>query len=359
MPLTIHYDPNLKKGFVDRMNNDSISAYWIRLSQTNYEELIDELEGYKGRLKLNDWGYHLLVFRTGEAIYGNAASSEAALFTWFVLAKSGYEVKIGYSSDNKVFLLLTSRNALYGVPYLTLERKRYYALTFDGQKKRPGALYTYKGKYPQADRSMNYAIARYPEFLKRVDRRNLSFSYQGETFRIPVKYNRTLVDFFEYYPQTDFPVYFNASASPEAADSLVAGLRPLVEGKTEGEAVNRILRFVQTAFEYKTDDAQFGREKYMLAEETLFYPYSDCEDRSVLFAYLVRILTGLDVIALHYPNHVATAVNFSDDIEGDYVIYDGRKYVICDPTYINAEIGMTMPEFRWTTPEIIPVEGGT
>ena len=46
-------------------------------------------------------------------------------------------------------------------------------------------------------------------------------------------------------------------------------------------------------------------------DEPLFYPYSDCEDHSVLFAYLVRELPGLEVIGLDYPGHVATAVRFS------------------------------------------------
>ena len=55
-------------------------------------------------------------------------------------------------------------------------------------------------------------------------------------------------EYFEYYPQTEFEVYFNASVSPEAGYSLVKALKPLVEGKTEGEAVNIIMRFVQNAF---------------------------------------------------------------------------------------------------------------
>ena len=80
------------------------------------------------------------------------------------------------------------------------------------------------------------------------------------------------------------------------------------------DAVNVLLRFVQTGFSYLTDSEQFGREKFMFPEETLSYPYSDCEDRSFLFAYLVSSLLGLDVIGLDYPGHVATAVKFSSPV---------------------------------------------
>ena len=55
----------------------------------------------------------------------------------------------------------------------------------------------------------------------------------------------------------------------------------------------------------------------------------------MLYSTLVRDLLGLDTILLDYPNHIASAVRFTEDIPGDYVVLDdGSKYLICDPTYI-------------------------
>ena len=116
---------------------------------------------------------------------------------------------------------------------------------------------------------------------------------------------------------------------------------------------NILINFVQTAFQYQTDEQQFGYEKPFFVEELFYYPYSDCEDRSMLFSYLVRKLLGLDVVLLDYPNHIATAVCFKGNVGGDYLMVNGRKYTVCDPTYIGASIGMTMPKFKTVAAKVL------
>ncbi|NCE72853.1 hypothetical protein D1136_08020 [Odoribacter sp. Z80] len=64
---------------------------------------------------------------------------------------------------------------------------------------------------------------------------------------------------------------------------------------------------------------------------------------------------GLDVVLLHYPNHLATAVASGDDVPGDYLMLDGRKYLVCDPTYINAGIGEAMPQYKQIKAEVMRV----
>ena len=73
----------------------------------------------------------------------------------------------------------------------------------------------------------------------------------------------------------------------------------------------------------------------------------------MLFSYLVKELLGLKVIGLVYPGHVATAVNFPGNEAGDYVHYKDDKYVIADPTFINAPFGLTMAGMNNAKAEII------
>ena len=94
----------------------------------------------------------------------------------------------------------------------------------------------------------------------------------------------------------------------------------------------------------------------MFPDEVLYYNDSNCKDRAILFAYLVRSLLRLDVVGLGYPGHVATAVRFSMGIPGDHVEYQGRQFTICDPTYIGADAGMCMPRFKGVSPSVIPLK---
>ena len=123
-------------------------------------------------------------------------------------------------------------------------------------------------------------------------------------------------------------------------------LRKAIEGKDEAAAANILINFVQTGFRYQTDNQQFGYERPLFGDETLFYPYCDCEDRSILYSILVRELLGLEVALVYYPGHLATAVCFKGGPYGDYFNVNGKKYTVCDPTYIGASIGLTMPDMN-------------
>ena len=70
---------------------------------------------------------------------------------------------------------------------------------------------------------------------------------------------------------------------------------------------------------------------------------------------MVKTLTGLDVVGLDWPGHIATTVAFNDNIPGDYMIINGSRYTICDPTYINADIGMMMDNYRGVGVRIIDI----
>ena len=135
-------------------------------------------------------------------------------------------------------------------------------------------------------------------------------------------------------------------------ECLYPVLRKAIEGKSQSEAANILINFVQTGFAYATDQDQFGYERPLFPDETFYYPFCDCEDRAILYSCLVRELLGLDAVLLNYPSHLATAVRFADNVSGDYLTIESEKYVICDPTYIGASIGMCMPDLKMVTPKV-------
>ncbi|MBC8414943.1 MAG: hypothetical protein H8E11_00775 [Candidatus Cloacimonetes bacterium] len=351
LPIEINYQDSLSVQLDKPINQKNIANFWYVASNTEYETFLQQLQEFRTKLSLNDWGYCLLLNEIGKEIT-NDSHDLTNLFLWFMLTKSGYESKVGFSGEN-VFLLLPCKNKMFGVSYIMVDEKKFYTVSFDKKQTLKISISTYDGKYPDADDLIDLSITESPKVKTALVEKELSFTYEGVVYKIPVKYNQNAAEFFKNYPQTSLKVYFNAPLSPEATYSLSVGLKPVLDGKTEAEAANVLLRFVQTAFEYKTDGDQFGEEKSFFGDETLFYPYSDCEDRSIIFSYLIRQLLQLDVLGLDYPGHISTAVKFGDKIAGDYIIFHEDEYIICDPTYINANLGMAMPKFKDVKPKII------
>lgn len=348
-PITIQYDPNsyFKLSIFD---NNNISTYWDKINKTKYLPLIDQINTYKETLKFNDWATYLLTYTIGFEIYQD--KNMANLFTWFILSKMNYDVKVGYNQDS-IYLMSTIKHELYQVAFFTLKTKKYYVLTPKGRIKKINTIYTYKGRYPNTINSLDFEFTHPIALTSNTKTRNLNFEYENQRYDINATYSQDLIEFYKTFPQSDYRIYFKTT-SQQTKNSLLTQLAPIVQNKSELEAVNILLRFVQTSFKYQTDYNQFSYEKVFFPEETLSYEYSDCEDRSILFSFLVKELLGLDVVAVKFSNHLATAVAFSSDVKGDSFNYDKKRYTMADPTYINSNVGMTMPKYIKSNFKIIP-----
>lgn len=66
--------------------------------------------------------------------------------------------------------------------------------------------------------------------------------------------------------------------------------------------------------------------------------------RGYAYSRLVRDLLGLRTLLVFYPVHLAMAVAFNEKVDGDYIVCQGQRFVVCDPTYIGAPVGATMTD---------------
>lgn len=309
------------------------------LCRSNYKPLIANCQQAQKDFRLNDWGVFLFVKTAAEALCNDENS--CIVMQQFLLNELGYRAKMARRGDRNQLLLFVATDCMvYGHPYFTKEGLNYYningteACTFymcnqDSKK----------AKTPVAMRLNNV-----PALNNGVVSRQRT--NKAGNVSVNVNVPKALMDFYASMPQCDYGVYAKAPVVGSLAQEVLGTLRPLVQGKSEVDAANLLLNFVQTGFKYATDEEQFGFEKPFFVEELFYYPACDCEDRSVLFGWLVRELLGLDVVYLDYPNHIATAVQFKGDVKGDFLTVDGKRYTVCDPTYIGASIGMTMPNLR-------------
>jgi len=349
--LSVEYKKAFQVSLTTPLNNQAIATAWEVMAGSPHKELVEQLKKIKSDMKLNDWGYLILAHNFSKAIL-SGDKNQQNLYTWFLMVKSGFDAKVAFK-ENSVYLLLPAQNMIYDNPFVTLDNKKYFFISLDAKLDLQGNVFTYNGTYEGASTLMQLKLASLPVITNKSVTKTVQFLFNDQNYKFNIQYDNDVIDFFKNYPQTDLPVYFGAPVSGFANYSLLSALRPQVQGKTEIEAVNFLLRFVQTAFDYKTDDEQFGREKYLMPEETIYYPSSDCEDRSIFFSFLVRNLLGMDIVGLDYPGHIATAIHFNGEFNGDAVTYQGKKFMICDPTYINADAGMCMPQFKNVDPNVI------
>ena len=340
--IKITYDEKLKYDLYN-INNKTISNGWLKLSKADYKSLIKQIKQYSTKYTLNDWAKYQLIYNIGLAIYDN--KNQANIFTWFIFTKMGYDTKIAYSNQN-IYLLANTKQKLYQVSFFNVNNKRYYILTPKGKINSTEPLYTYDSSYKNAIKPLSFDMHKHEIGLyTNIQARDLKFKYNNKKYQINTKYSADLLDFYKTFPQSQYDLYYSSKNSSAIHNTLLVQLKPLVKGKTELEAVNLLLRFVQTSFAYKTDQEQFNYEKVFFPEETVYYRYSDCEDRSIMFSYLVKNLLGLDVVGVKYNDHMSAAVHFSSNVKGDSFTYHNKKYIMTDPTYVNANVGMTMPQY--------------
>ena len=330
---------------LDGQANRGVAEYWDRLSSMDLEKLFLSLETARDKLNLGDWGLAGLINAYAESQAGGNRGEVSAL-SWFLLIKDGYDVRLVLDpGSGELYLMLPAEEILYETPYAALDGRRYYFIDFGPSGGYPRRFSSYPEGFPAAGKRMRFSLDSVPALPSKSEARLLTFNYQGREISLHLEYDRTLIEYYADHPQASFGSYLSGGTSKSFTAAVRESFAPLLRGRSREEAAGLLLRFVQTAFAYRTDQDQFSREKWMLPEETLFYPYSDCDDRSVLFAWLVRELLELPVVGIQWPGHMAVAVAFNSPAKGAGFSAAGRRWTLCDPTYMGADVGMVMPAY--------------
>lgn len=333
---------------------NAIANGWKALSDARYDITVKTALDARKANALCDWAYMDMLRQACEKQYGK--SNEATLAQAFLMVQSGYRIRIG-NDNGKLQLLVASLYDIYGIKYFKMDGTKFYLVSGDKNAR----MQICESKYGK-EKSLSMQIAQLPKFTSDPTPKRTLTSKKGVTASVSV--NKNLIDFFNTYPQscyngdftTRWAAYANTPLDKSIQNSLYPAMKKTISGMSERQAVEILLNWVQTAFQYKVDDDVWGKDRAFFAQETLYYPYCDCEDRAILFSRLVRDLVGLDVVLLYYPGHLASAVSFSGDERGDYLTYKNRKYIVCDPTYINAGVGRTMPGMNNQQAQVIALK---
>ena len=342
-PCSVRFDPSKKFRMADA-SEDSAADMWTAMSSDVCDNLLADCLSTRDKLALCDWGYFTFLDCVCSKIYGSG--NEAVMLKAFLLSQSGYKIRLARSKDGAMKLLVSFTDDIYDYGYFTIGGVRYYLI----EKNNENSLYVFEQEFPN-EKSLRMSVGSAARFADKASSASSLRSKRFPDVAATASLNENLIGFYNDYPISckrnqkfsQWVFYANTQISDAVKASIYPVLRKAISGKSQADAANILINFVQTAFEYKTDEEVWGRERPFFPEETLYYPYSDCEDRAILYSRLVRDLMGLKAVLLYYPGHLASAVAFTEPVTGDYLNVSGTRYLVCDPTYINAPIGKTMP----------------
>ena len=324
-------------------DNEELAEAWTMLAAGKYDNMIIDCLALREKMQLSDWAYMNMLVSMAEACLGE--SNEAVLLSAFAYCQSGYRMRIG-RAGGRLYLLFASKHSIFDKPYYDIDGEKFYPLNCDADQ-----MQICGASFPNEQSLSLYVPQRQLFAFDETQARTLA-SERYSDMKFSVSVNKNLIEFYKTYPtstvgenfMTRWAMYANTPMEKEITERLYPVIKKKTGGLNQPDAVNKILNWVQTAFVYEYDDKVWGCDRAFFPEESLFYPYCDCEDRSILFTRLVRDLLGLKCALVYYPGHLASAVCFSEVVNGDYITIDGERYTICDPTYIGAPVGLTMPD---------------
>lgn len=322
-----------------------VADAWVKMSGSEYNNLIYDCLQLRSEHKLNDWAYLTMLKAMAESIQGKG-TPEATLLMAYVYCQSGYKMRLAYA-EGKLFMLYASDHAIYNETYYPIDGSKFYI--FEGDVKN---LNISNVKFPK-EQSLSLILKEVPVLDMAEIKGAPHKSPHITDISTEITANKNLLAFYDSYPAsmygndqlTQWAMYANMPMPEHIKDQLYPMIRQAIQGLSQLQAANKILRFVQTGLIYGFDDQIWGYDRAFFPEETLYYPYSDCEDHSIILSRLIRDLLGLKCALVLYPGHLATAIEITEgEPTGDYFLVNGRRFFIADGTITGygAPIGRTM-----------------
>lgn len=347
---------------VQSMGESDVAEAWNSYkNKVEVDAVLSSLRTLSDELGLNDWFVFELVRDYVNALLNNCSPLDRMVLDHYLLVGMGYDVRLA-RTERQLVLLVPIKQAVYEHQFVRVGDKEFY-LFFDDEESAEEKLSVIVACDPsKKDVGEGHSINLLFDntSLKVRSGEDRLCELDDGKIRITCTVNEGIMEMLRNYPMMDLQNYVTSVVMPQFQDTILGQLRPQIEDMTQCEAANALLHFVQYVFGYENDSVSHGREKAYFVEENFYYNNNDCEDRSILYAFLVRSLLGLDVQIVEYPGHECTAVHFTDCLTyGNGYYFGGEFYLICDPSYIGATIGKCMPEFRLVEPRVYIVRNST
>lgn len=324
---------------------EELSITWKRMSEMPYGIVLNDILKIGRRLNLCDWSLVRLIRTFSDAVYGNEAANESVMTQVYFLHRLGFRVALAYDPEGRLYRLVSTDARVRGardyyndgIPYSLIGEPEIHDLS----------LFFYDG---YGDNSVcltaNLDELFYPEYADEVHFESKSYPELSVSLHVDLSLKSYYENYPSYYtddnPMTEFYYRATLPMARDIQESVYPVLEAAVAGKTDVEAVNILLDFVQTAFAYEMDEDRWNQERFFFPGEIWYHDVSDCDDKAMLFARLVQDVLDMKVALVFWPGHLSCAVNIPEAVAGYVFDIFGEKYLSCDPTKKNARAGDVM-----------------
>lgn len=330
-------------------SEESLALLWQQMSRSPFGIILNDIIKIANRLNLCDWSLLRFIETYSDTVCASKSHRESVLMQVYILHSLGFRVCLAKDNNGNLYRLISTDARLDGavefyedgIPYSLLdpfEEMDLCLFSFNDHGEYPITMSINPDErfYSECVDTLRFTSVRYPEVS------------------VSVAVDDVLKTFYEEYPiylTNDNPLtefYYRASVpmTRDIQETVYPVLTAAVDGKTNVEALNILLDFVQTAFRYEMDSERWRKERFFFPGEIWFYDTSDCDDKAILFSRLVRDVLGLEVALVFWPGHLSCAVKLEEPLHAYVFDVSGQQFVSCDPTMPGACVGDVMPQLK-------------
>lgn len=331
--ISISYDSKFVSTYSQRLDKEpDVVAFYKELEKRPYQSLLTSLKKAKQQYALNDWLYYQLLEKSLDKICRSRSDRFQGVASWFLMAKSGYDARATFTRSD-FYVNVATNEEVFESPMFEIKGESFANLSAILRKgKMVRSVYGVKYAPNSSGQNFSFAMNQHPN-LKSVEQAfSYSFDYKDEEVKMTATVDKTIVDIMKDYPKFDEIYFVQTPFSKSIKSSLLPALKKEMKGLSDQEQMEFLVAFTRGGLEYGSDKRNFGTSNRPLtAEEALFYPAVDCEDKVAVMYNLVKELTALKAVVIAMPEHLSFAVDLKVPV-GKTVRHKGRKYTICDPT---------------------------